>query len=183
MRARSGSPSPCRLWSLALRRTAIGRLNAAAWIAMWGFLIPAFEHTYFGIVGALDSFAPSDHARVHMLMGLAYWPLGAVGLAVVMGTLLREGRREAWFLLLGVLVVGGGLEISSQRSGRALVPARLRVGFPARGYGPVRLPGGLGHRIGDRLPADLPVPAGHDGRVTPAGRAHPILVGVLRTTR
>jgi hypothetical protein len=28
-----------------------------------------------------------------------------------MGTLLREGRREAWFLLLGVLVVGGGLEI------------------------------------------------------------------------
>jgi hypothetical protein len=96
---------------LALRRRALGRLNAAAWIAMWGLLIPAVEHAYFGIAGAVDALAPSDHARVHMIMGLAYWPLGAIGLAVVMGTLLREGRREAWFLLLGVLVVGGGLEI------------------------------------------------------------------------
>jgi hypothetical protein len=96
---------------LTLRRTAIGRLNAAAWIAIWGLLIPAVEHAYFGIAGAVDALAPSDHARVHMIMGLAYWPLGAIGLAVVMGTLLREGRREAWFLLLGVLTVGGGLEI------------------------------------------------------------------------
>jgi hypothetical protein len=120
---------------LALRRTAIGRLNAAAWIAMWGLLIPAFEHTYFGIVGALDSFAPSDHARVHMLMGLAYWPLGAVGLAVVMGTLLREGRREAWFLLLGVLVVGGGLEI--------LLNGPTGLWFQ-HGFGSDSRPGGMG---------------------------------------
>lgn len=96
---------------LALRRTAIGRLNAAAWIAIWGLFIPAAEHAYFGITGALDALALSDHARVHMLMGLAYWPLGAIALAVAMGTLLREGRREAWFLLLGVLAVGGALEI------------------------------------------------------------------------
>lgn len=96
---------------LALRRAKIGRLNAAAWIAIWGLGIPALEHAYFGIAGAVDALALSDHTRVHMLMGLVYWPLGAIGLAVAMGTLLREGRREAWFLLLGVLVVGGGLEI------------------------------------------------------------------------
>jgi hypothetical protein len=120
---------------LALRRTAIGRLNAAAWIAIWGLLIPAFEHTYFGIVGALDSFAPSDHARVHMLMGLVYWPLGAIGLAVVMGSLLREGRREAWFLLLGVLVVGGGLEILLNG------PAGL---WFQHGFGSDSRPGGMG---------------------------------------
>ena len=96
---------------LALRRTAIGRLNAAAWIAVWGLLIPTVEHASFGIAGAVDALVLSDHTRVHMLMGLAYWPLGAIGLAFAMGILLREGRREAWFLLLGVLVVGGGLEI------------------------------------------------------------------------
>lgn len=96
---------------LALRRTAIGRLNAAAWIAIWGLLFPAGEHAYFGIAEGVDALATSDHGRIHMLMGLVYWPLGAIGLAVVMGTLLREGRREAWFLLLGVLAVGGSLEI------------------------------------------------------------------------
>ena len=96
---------------LALRRTAMGRLNAAAWIAVWGLFLPAVEHGFFGIAGAMDALVLSEHARVHMLMGLVYWPLGAIGLAVAMGTLLREGRREAWFLLLGVLVVGGGLEI------------------------------------------------------------------------
>jgi hypothetical protein len=96
---------------LALRRKAIGRLNAAAWIAMWGLFIPAVEHGYFGMIGAVDSLAPSDHARVHMIMGLAYWPLGAMGLAVAMGILLREGHRVAWYLLLVMLAVGGGLEI------------------------------------------------------------------------
>jgi len=119
---------------LALRRTAIGRLNAAAWIAMWGLLIPAVEHGYFGITGAVDALAPSDHARVHMIMGLAYWPLGAIGLAVVMGTLLREGRREAWFLLLGVLVVGGGLEILLNG------PAGLLF---QHGFGSTSRPGGM----------------------------------------
>ena len=89
----------------------MGPLNAAAWIAVWGLFLPAVEHGYFGIAGGMDALVLSDHARVHMLMGLVYWPLGAIGLAVAMGTLLREGRREAWFLLLGVLVVGGGLEI------------------------------------------------------------------------
>lgn len=105
----AGAVSPVVV--LALRRTAIGRLNAAAWIAIWGLFLPAVEHAYFGIAGAVDAITLSEHGRVHTLMGLAYWPLGAIGLAVAMATLLREGRREAWFLLLGVLAVGGGLEI------------------------------------------------------------------------
>jgi hypothetical protein len=119
---------------LALRRQAIGPLNAAAWIAMWGLFIPAVEHTYFGITGALDSFVPSEHARVHILMGLAYWAIGAIGLAVAMGTLLREGRPEAWFLLLGLLVVGGGLEILLNG------PAGLVF---QHGFGPDSQPGGM----------------------------------------
>lgn len=96
---------------LALRRRAIGHLNAAAWIAIWGLLIPAWEHAYFGITEGASAMGLPDHARVHVLMGLIYWLLGAVGLGVVMLTLLREGRREAWFLLLGVLAAGGTLEI------------------------------------------------------------------------
>ncbi|HSJ50078.1 MAG TPA: hypothetical protein VLA90_02160 [Actinomycetota bacterium] len=96
---------------LALRRTTVGPLNAAAWIAIWGLFIPVFEHSYFGITEGLDALTSRPHARVHVLMGLVYWPLGAIGIAVVMWTLLREGRRVAWFLLLGVLVIGGGLEL------------------------------------------------------------------------
>lgn len=34
---------------LTLRRTAMGPLNAAAWIAIWGLVIPVVEHSYFGI--------------------------------------------------------------------------------------------------------------------------------------
>ena len=96
---------------LTLVRGAIGPLNAAAWIASWGLLIPAVEHGYWGIDGSRDALAVSDHAQVHMVMGLAYWPLSALALAVVLGILLREGRREAWFVLLALLAVGGGLEI------------------------------------------------------------------------
>lgn len=95
---------------LALRRTAIGRLNAAAWIVAWGLLMAVVEHTYFGISeGATEL---TGHARVHVVMGLLYWPLAAIGLAVALGTLLREGRRVAWFVLLGLLVVGGGAELA-----------------------------------------------------------------------
>jgi hypothetical protein len=43
---------------LAFRRTSIGRLKAAAWIAIWGMFISALEHAYFGITGAMDSFVP-----------------------------------------------------------------------------------------------------------------------------
>ena len=94
---------------LTLRRTAMGSLNAAAWIAIWGLAIPVLEHSYFGITeGAVEL---TGHARIHVLMGLIYWPLAAIGLAVALGTMLREGRRAAWFLLLGLLLVGGGTEL------------------------------------------------------------------------
>jgi hypothetical protein len=120
---------------LTLRRNVIGRLNAAAWIAVWGLLIPAVEHVYFGITEALDALDLSDHARVHIIMGLAYWALAAIGLAVALGILLREGRREAWFLLLGLVAVGGGLELLLNG------PAGLLF---QHGFGSTSRPGGMG---------------------------------------
>lgn len=94
---------------LALRRGAMGPLNAATWIAAWGFVIPVVEHSYFGIAEGAAELA--GHPRVHVLMGLLYWPLAAIGLAIALGVLLREGRRVSWFLLLGLLLVGGGSEL------------------------------------------------------------------------
>lgn len=94
---------------LALRRTAMGPLNAAGWIVAWGLLIAVVEHSYFGISeGATEL---TGHARIHVLMGLLYWPLAAIALAVALGALLREGRRVAWLLLLGLLLAGGGAEL------------------------------------------------------------------------
>jgi hypothetical protein len=94
-----------------------------------------------------------------MLMGLAYWPIAAVALALAMGTLPREGRREVWFVLLGLLVIGGGLEILlNGPSGLVFEHGSARM--PGLRDGPVRLPRGLGHRVGDRIQADLPAPAG-----------------------
>lgn len=94
---------------LTLRRTAMGPLNAASLIAISGLVIPVFEHSYFGITeGALEL---AGHARIHVLMGLLYWPIAAIGLALALGILLREGRRVAWFLLLGLLLVGAGTEL------------------------------------------------------------------------
>jgi len=94
---------------LTLRRNGMGPLNAAAWLVAWGLLIPVLEHSSFGITeGAAEL---TGHARVHVLMGLVYWPLAAIGLAIVLGTLLSEGRRVAWYVLLGLLVLGGGMEL------------------------------------------------------------------------
>lgn len=94
---------------LTLRRSAMGPLNAATWIAIWGLAIPVLEHSYFGITEGTAEL--TGHARIHVLMGLIYWPLAAIGLAIALGTMLREGRRAAWFLLLGLLLVGGGTEL------------------------------------------------------------------------
>ncbi len=61
---------------LAHRRERMGSLNAAAWLAIWGFAIPTVEHSYFGITeGAVEL---TGHARIHVLMGLIYWPLAAI---------------------------------------------------------------------------------------------------------
>lgn len=98
---------------LALRSKVMGRLTGTALIAIWGLVIPVLEHTLFGITEGTVRL--TGHAQVHALMGLIYWPLGAAGLAVVMWTLLREGRRIASFLLLGLLVVGRGAEMLRNR--------------------------------------------------------------------
>lgn len=105
---------------LVVRRKAIGTLNAAANLVVFGAVIALAEHPQFAIAygaGAV-SFYPEvrlmtliPHAQIHFVQAGVYAALGLGLLVVVARTLLRRGERVGWYALLTTTIVGGGLDL------------------------------------------------------------------------
>ena len=105
------------VWIIVIRHR-IGVLNAASRLVILGAVVVAFEHPQFAITLSArviypeaQNFVFHDHARLHFFMAGVYTLIGLVVIGVVARTLLREGRRAGWLIVLGALVVGGGLDL------------------------------------------------------------------------
>lgn len=101
--------------ALILARKAMGALNAAAWLVVWGAVIPGFEHANFAISESralVGASAASLHMRYHFFMAGIFTAVGAGLLALIAFTLLREGRRAGWYGVLFALLLGGGFELT-----------------------------------------------------------------------
>ena len=105
------------VWIIVIRHR-IGVLNAASRLVIFGAVVLAFEHPIFAmtlsarvIYPEAQNFVFHNHARLHFFMAGVYTLIGLVVIGVVARTLLREGRRAGWLIVLGALVVGGGLEL------------------------------------------------------------------------
>ena len=103
---------------LVLMRKRIGELNAASWLVVFGAFILFSEHPQFAIAYGAQSLYPEaqelvlfPHARIHFIMAGIYAIIG-LGLLVWTGrTFLRAGSKHAWYMLLGALLIGGGLDL------------------------------------------------------------------------
>jgi hypothetical protein len=101
--------------ALILARSALGRLNAAVALVLWGAIIPTFEHASFAISGSRELAAVPGaglHTRYHFFMAGVFTLVAGIMIVIIALTLLREGKRAGWYAVLIALVIGGGFELS-----------------------------------------------------------------------
>lgn len=99
--------------SLALvYRRRVARLNAAAVLVLWGLLIVAMEHGWWGHF----EFGGGDllgHTGFHFQMLAAYGLAAFTLVGVVVAPLIRRGDAVGWFGLIVLVVVGVGAEVAT----------------------------------------------------------------------
>ena len=110
-------PATVVIWIIATRQRR-GLLNASSRLVVYGAVILALEHAGFAVTCSAklacpvgNSFFSGDHVRLHFFMAGVYTVIGSAALIVVARTLLRDGRRSGWFLILGALGLGGTLDL------------------------------------------------------------------------
>jgi len=99
--------------TLFFARNRLGRLNTASWLVILGALVIVGEHGQFALSITIAP-APMNllpHARLHFFMAGIYTIIGAALLCVIARTLLKEGRRSGWYVLLFTLLVGAGFDL------------------------------------------------------------------------
>jgi len=99
----------------------VGQLRAAGWLVTIGAVVVVMEHSGLTILDAGNLFNEGDrlpialleksHSRLHFFMAGIFTIIAMVLLVVVATTLLREARREGWYALLFVLLVGGAFKL------------------------------------------------------------------------
>ncbi len=98
----------------------IGKLRTAAWLVTLGTVV-LLEHPFFSILPALQLFFPEGnavihpHARLHWLMAGVYSLIALALILFIAWDGLQQGRRTAWYALLGALIIGGGSELLAGR--------------------------------------------------------------------
>jgi hypothetical protein len=103
--------------TLLIFQRQIGRLRTAALLVTLG-TVGLLEHPGFSIINAfqIDPWADaglfiSPHAKLHFFMAAIYTLIAMVLILFIAWTGLLHGRRSAWYVILGVLLVGGGAEL------------------------------------------------------------------------
>jgi len=128
--------------ALLIFRRKVGRLRTAALLVTLG-TVGLLEHpgwsiiNVFQIPGMADhGLQFHDHSRIHFFMAAIYSLLTLVLILFIAWTGLVNGRRSAWYAILGVLIVGGGIELLAERfiymHGN---PIYALFGVPIRGFG------------------------------------------------
>ena len=98
--------------AIVLSRRMLGALRAASWLVVYGVVVAMGEHAMWAIrLSWHERRWLNPHSDVHYFMAGAYAAIGGVVLSVVACTLLREGRRSGWYVLLFACLAGGSLEL------------------------------------------------------------------------
>ena len=144
--------------AIVLSRRMLGPLRAASGLVIYGVVIAMGEHAMWAIrLSWHERRWLNPHSDVHYFMAGAYAAIGGVVLSVVGCTLLREGRRSGWYVLLLACLAGGSLEVvMNGPTGMFFRHGFERRQPPARNV-PVRLPVRLAGSLDDQLPADLSI--------------------------
>jgi lysylphosphatidylglycerol synthetase-like protein (DUF2156 family) len=98
--------------ALLVGRRRIGALNTASGLVIWGALAATGEHGSWAMRLAWhERYWLNPHSAGHYFMSGIYAAVAGVLLSVIAVTLLRDGRRNAWFAVLFVLLIGGSAEL------------------------------------------------------------------------
>jgi hypothetical protein len=106
---------------LAFQRQ-IGKLRTAALLVTLG-IVGLLEHPGFSIAYTLGAKSLPEarqlflipHAKIHFFMAAVYSLIALALILFIAWEGLLRGRRTAWYVILGVLIVGGGLELMAGR--------------------------------------------------------------------
>jgi len=129
--------------ALLVFQKQIGKLRTAALLVTIG-TVGLLEHPGFSIIFALrldvvpeaSQLVLTSHSKLHFFMAGVY-SLITLGLILFIAwTGLLQGRRSAWYAILGVLLVGGGVELLAgafifQHGSPIYAP----FGIPINGFG------------------------------------------------
>ena len=97
---------------LAFQRQ-IGKLRTAALLVTLGTVGGLPEHPVFSILYLLEVL--TRHAKIHFFMAAVYSMIALALILFIAWEGLLRGRRTAWYVILGVLIVGGGSELMAGR--------------------------------------------------------------------
>ena len=118
-----------------VRRRRLRRLDAAAFLVLWGLFIVVSEHVGFGRegFGGLDLLG---HTGFHFQMLAAYGVAAFALVGVVVTPLIRRGDAVGWYGLLVLLTIGVGAEIATAAvtTPHGVPPRWLIVGVGLWGY-------------------------------------------------
>jgi hypothetical protein len=103
--------------TLLVFQRRIGKLRTAALLVTLG-TVGLLEHPGFSIINAFGIDPSADaglsippHAKLHFFMAAIYTLIAMALILFIAWTGLLHGRRSAWYVLLGVFLVGGAAEL------------------------------------------------------------------------